>query len=149
MNEGVSVTIDTGGNEERSRVLVMWEPPDVTSTRTEEIGRFWIKTEGDRTPGTSVAFFARVVKSPVDCETADAAEHVVEYIRQFIKVWGTPEHADGLSHPPSVVIAAPELLAACKAALADRFGGDDECCDVDPLTVMIRTAIRKAEGGGA
>ena len=40
-----------------------------------------------------------------------------------------------------------ELLEACKAALADRFGGDDPCCDADPLTNSLRAAIAKAEGG--
>ena len=46
-----------------------------------------------------------------------------------------------------VMAAAPELLAACRAALADRFGGDDPCCDADPITNALRAAIRKAEGG--
>lgn len=48
-----------------------------------------------------------------------------------------------------VMAAAPELLAACRAALADRFGGDDESCDMDPITNALRAAIRKAEGGAA
>jgi len=45
-----------------------------------------------------------------------------------------------------VMAAAPELLAACKLALSDRFGGDDPCCDADPITNALRAAIRKAGG---
>jgi hypothetical protein len=43
--------------------------------------------------------------------------------------------------------AVPDLLAACKAALADRFGSDDPCVDLDPITNQLRDAIAKAEGG--
>lgn len=42
--------------------------------------------------------------------------------------------------------AAPDLLAACKVALADRFGGDDPCCDADPVTSKLRAAIARATG---
>lgn len=42
--------------------------------------------------------------------------------------------------------AVPYLLAACKAALADRFGSDDPCVDLDPITNQLRDAIAKAEG---
>lgn len=45
-----------------------------------------------------------------------------------------------------LMAAAPELLAACKLALSDRFGGDDPCCDADPITNALRAAIRKAGG---
>ncbi len=40
-----------------------------------------------------------------------------------------------------------DLLDACRAALADRFGGDDPCCDTDPITNQLRAAIKAATGG--
>jgi len=43
-----------------------------------------------------------------------------------------------------LMAAAPDLLAACKLALADRFGGDDECVDGDPVTIALRAAIATA-----
>lgn len=45
--------------------------------------------------------------------------------------------------------AHDDLLAACKAALADRFGADDPCVDADPITDQLRAALAKAEGGAA
>ena len=58
--------------------------------------------------------------------------------------------SDGISEADArLIAAAPDLYAACKAALADRFGGDDPCCDNDPITNRLRAALRKAEGGAA
>lgn len=51
--------------------------------------------------------------------------------------------------PRRVDARVADLVAACKAALADRFGGDDPCCDKDPITVQLRAAIARAEGGAA
>lgn len=116
MNDERDVTLMVAEKRE-PRVCMVWEPPDVTLTRTDELGRVWLAHEGEAKLGTSVAFLARVVRNPtLDDPTARAAESVVEYMRNFIAEWAKPEHAEGLTHPPSVVMAAPELLAACKAA---------------------------------
>lgn len=53
------------------------------------------------------------------------------------------DEAIGNAH---MVGAAFDLLAACEAALADRFGGDDPCVDLDPINNRLRAAIAKAKG---
>ena len=60
------------------------------------------------------------------------------------------ERAKGapMTSSPTLLAAAPDLLAACKMALADRFGGDDECVDGDPIITALRAAIAKAGGLG-
>lgn len=65
-----------------------------------------------------------------------------------------PSSAAGTAAPPATSAAplngaGPDLLEACRMALADRFGGDDPCCDRDPITTKLRAAIAKAEGGVA
>lgn len=61
----------------------------------------------------------------------------------------TNESRDQAEANAHLIAAAPDLLAACEAALAARFGGDDPCCDADPLTNQLRAAIAKAKGGAA
>lgn len=43
-----------------------------------------------------------------------------------------------------IIRAHAELVEACTAALRERFGWDDPCCDSDPITNKLRLALRKA-----
>lgn len=38
------------------------------------------------------------------------------------------------------------VVEACKKALADRFGGNDPCCDKDAINNELRAAIEAAGG---
>ena len=38
------------------------------------------------------------------------------------------------------------VVEACKRALADRFGGNDPCCDKDAINNELRAAIEAAGG---
>lgn len=145
MNDEKDVTTSVA-NAEIPRVSMAWEPPNVTLTRTEELGRLWLTYEGGEKWGTSVAFFARVVTNPKgDDPTAQAAESAVEYLRNFIAIWASPEAAEGLSHPPSVVMAAPDLLAACRMAFP-LFSGEGTVLPIMQIRDALRDAIAKAGG---
>lgn len=80
-------------------------------------------------------------------DATGAVSIIAEGSRAIIEIrnpWGHDRHAEEIMATAQLVAAAPELLAACEAALAMV---DEEIDDLsDPTLVAMRAAVARARG---